>query len=184
MAITDGSGFWAFVFWSTVILTSLIIGLNVFEILPKLQMSFSYTDKVILGYTVLYTIFYGICAIISFISFSLSAIIVYLLLFLFCTELFLAYCRNSRNSQDPEAPKYWFENSSVLLFLLFLYIDIQKKKQFWMDNSIWNKTKSRTRSNFFLGNLKKFCAFFLIERDVNIIFLRFLGGFFMLRIIF
>ena len=47
MAIFDGSGFWAFVFWSTVILTSLIIGLNLFEILPKLQMSFSYTDKVV-----------------------------------------------------------------------------------------------------------------------------------------
>merc|ERR1712062_652202 len=47
MAIFDGSGFWAFVFWSNVILTSLIIGLNLFEILPKLQMSFSYTDKVV-----------------------------------------------------------------------------------------------------------------------------------------
>ena len=34
------------------------------------------------------------------------------------------------------------------------------EKTFWMDNSIWNKTKSRTRSNFFLGNLKKFFAFF------------------------
>ena len=47
MAIFDGNGFWAFVFWSTVIITSLIIGLNVFEILPKLQAAFSYTDKVV-----------------------------------------------------------------------------------------------------------------------------------------
>ena len=47
MAIFDGNGFWAFVFWSTLIITSLIIGLNVFEILPKLQAAFSYTDKVV-----------------------------------------------------------------------------------------------------------------------------------------
>ena len=50
MAIFDGNGFWAFVFWSTVIITSLIIGLNVFEILPKLQAAFSYTDKVVNKY--------------------------------------------------------------------------------------------------------------------------------------
>ena len=50
MAIFDGNGFWAFVFWSNVIITSLIIGLNVFEILPKLQAAFSYTDKVVNKY--------------------------------------------------------------------------------------------------------------------------------------
>jgi len=101
--VGGGSAFWTFVFWSTVIISGLILGLKIFGILPTLEAKFAWFSKVILVYVGVWTGFYIICAIISFISFSLSGILVYILLAVFVLDLFFRYRAYKKGGPDVTA---------------------------------------------------------------------------------
>merc|ERR1712141_93043 len=102
LALGGTWGFWSFVFWSTAIFSAIILGLNVFKILPALEKSTPIISKVILGYSVVYGGLYLILSIWSFITFQLSAILIYILLILFGIDLFFKY-REYKSGTDVTA---------------------------------------------------------------------------------
>merc|ERR1711860_393773 len=76
----NGSGFWSFVYWSTCIISLLFFAMSIFKMLPALEARFPLLSKVRLGYVCIWLGLYLICAIISFMSFNLSGILVYVLI--------------------------------------------------------------------------------------------------------
>jgi len=101
--VGGGWGFWSFVFWSTVIISGLLLGLKVFGILQTLEGKFAWFNKVVLGYVVVWTGFYVIGAILSFLSFSLSGILIYILLAVFLLDLFFRYRAYKNSGADVTA---------------------------------------------------------------------------------
>merc|ERR1712008_613949 len=97
-----GSGFWAFTFWSTVVISGLLLGLAVFQILPTLEAKLPLLSKAKLGYVAVWTLLYVISSIISFVTFALNAILVYILLGLFVLDLFFHY-RVYKTGSGPDA---------------------------------------------------------------------------------
>ena len=103
----QGHAFWTFVLVTTIIISGILLGLEVFPTctynLNALEAKFPWLIKAQLGYVAIWTILYGICVIISWVSFGLSAIIVYLLLALFLLDLFFRY-RAYKASEDESNP--------------------------------------------------------------------------------
>merc|ERR1719215_10771 len=99
----SGSGFWSFVFWSTAIISALFLVMIVLKIMEKLETQLPIISKVRLGYVLGWTGLYLICSIWSFITFNLSGILVYLLLFLFLLDLFFRYRKYKSSGADATA---------------------------------------------------------------------------------
>ena len=68
-----------------------------------MEAKFPWLIKAQLGYVAIWAILYGICVIISFASFGLSAVVVYLLFALFLLDLFFGY-RAYKASEDESNP--------------------------------------------------------------------------------
>merc|ERR1711981_809951 len=62
----SSNAFWSFVYWSHAITASIIVALNVFNIMPALEKKFALMPKVLVVYSLAYTVLYGISAVISF----------------------------------------------------------------------------------------------------------------------
>jgi len=97
------SGFWSFVFWSTVIISGLFLALEVFQIMPSLEAKIPILIKVRFGYVFGWTILYVICSIWSFVTFQLSGILVYILLAVFFLDLFFRYRAYKAGGPDATA---------------------------------------------------------------------------------
>ena len=55
--VGGGWGFWSFVFWSTVIISGLLLGLKVFGILQTLEGKFAWFNKVVSVHSAVYRVF-------------------------------------------------------------------------------------------------------------------------------
>ena len=68
-----------------------------------MEEKFPWLIKAQLGYLLIWAILYGICVLISFADFGLSAVVVYLLFGIFLLDLFFGY-RAYKASQDESNP--------------------------------------------------------------------------------
>jgi len=101
--VLGGNPFWNFVYWSTVVISGLLLAAKVFGILPTLEAKFFWFNRAILGYVAVWAGLYGICSIMSFISFNLGGVLLYITLATFVVDLILRYLAYRKGGPDITA---------------------------------------------------------------------------------
>jgi hypothetical protein len=91
ISIVVKGGLLSFCFWATFCVSGSLVLLNVLNVYQALHTKFSFLAKVEFGYVAVFILLYVITAIMSFISFGISAIIGYVELALFLLDGFLHF---------------------------------------------------------------------------------------------
>jgi len=104
-AVSSWSGYMSFVMWTTVMISGTLVLLNVLNTYQALHAKFPILTKVEFGYVAIWTLFYAIGTIISFVPtfWSIFYIIGYVELALFLLDGFLHF-RVFRSGGDNAPP--------------------------------------------------------------------------------
>eukprot|EP00096_Caligus_rogercresseyi_P007733 TRINITY_DN2573_c0_g2_i1.p1 TRINITY_DN2573_c0_g2~~TRINITY_DN2573_c0_g2_i1.p1 ORF type:complete len:148 (+),score=28.72 TRINITY_DN2573_c0_g2_i1:70-513(+) len=105
----------AFLFWTTLIISSGIILLTFYNFMEILRAKFSFLDRAILFYLGFYSLLYLVACIVNLISFGASSIFAFVLFVIYAYHTYITYVglrsenpapASTDDVESPAAPKY------------------------------------------------------------------------------